>query len=227
MLTSKLTTRLFWAFEALTLTGTVGAAALLSRTEDWQPLAIVGLLLVLSLVGHRLTVMIGGGMMTAGAHRAGAGDVPAGPRPRRRVRDRRRDPHVGHEAPPRAAVAQQPVHLLAVPARRVADGASYRRRRPQRRRPGGDQGRPSRFIVFAVFLVTVALNFATVALDVLIDEGRSLSRQVREAFIPLLPGHLAAGVLAAILAVAYTNLGNAILFGSVLVLGIFHYLTTR
>src|ERR1700710_1899150 len=65
MLTSKLTTRLFWAFEALTLTGTVAAAALLSRAQDWQPFAIVGLLLVLSLVGHPLTVMIGGGMMTA------------------------------------------------------------------------------------------------------------------------------------------------------------------
>jgi putative nucleotidyltransferase with HDIG domain len=226
MLTSKLTTRLFWAFEALTLTGTVGAAALLSRTQDWQPLAIVGLLLVLSLVGHRLTVMIGGGMMTA-AHIALVltmcllGPAPAvafGIAAAILTSGTRRLP-----APlwlsnlftfsvfPLAGALM--ARGLAGDVHSVADESVTK-------------GIAFAFIVFAVFLVTVALNFATVALDVLIDEGRPLARQIREAFIPLLPGHLAAGVLAAILAVAYTNLGNAILFGSVLVLGIFHYLTT-
>ncbi len=48
-----------------------------------------------------------------------------------------------------------------------------------------------------------------------IDEGRSLPRQVRELFLPLLPGELAAGALATILAVAYTNLGLPVLFGSI------------
>jgi putative nucleotidyltransferase with HDIG domain len=80
-------------------------------------------------------------------------------------------------------------------------------------------------IVFAVFLATIALNFLLVALDVNVEEGRSLGRQTREAFIPVLPGHLAAGLLAAIMAVAYTNLGLPVLIGSILVLMTFHYLT--
>ena len=57
--------------------------------------------------------------------------------------------------------------------------------------------------------MTIAVNFLLVAVDAWVEDGRSLMRQTREAFIPPLPGHLAAGVLAAILAVAYTNLGPA------------------
>ena len=41
------------------------------------------------------------------------------------------------------------------------------------------------------------------------DRGRTLLGQVRDLFVPLLPGQIATGVLAAILAVAYTNLGSA------------------
>jgi putative nucleotidyltransferase with HDIG domain len=63
-----------------------------------------------------------------------------------------------------------------------------------------------------------------VALDINLDEGRPLLRQVRDSFIPLLPGHLTSGILAALLAVAYTNLGLPALFGAVLVLATFHYL---
>jgi putative nucleotidyltransferase with HDIG domain len=64
-----------------------------------------------------------------------------------------------------------------------------------------------------------------VALDVRIDEGRSLRRQVRELFLPMLPSQVATGVLATILAVAYTNSGLPVLLGAILVLLIFQYLT--
>ncbi|HEY1449353.1 MAG TPA: HD domain-containing phosphohydrolase, partial [Solirubrobacteraceae bacterium] len=80
-------------------------------------------------------------------------------------------------------------------------------------------------IVFAAFLVTVAVNFAMVALDVRFDEGRSLKRQVTELFLPTLSGQLATGALATILVVAYTNLGLPVLLGSVAVLLIFQQLT--
>ena len=55
-------------------------------------------------------------------------------------------------------------------------------------------------IVLGVFIVTLALNFALFALELRIREGRSPLRQVRELFLPLLPGELAAGALATILA---------------------------
>jgi putative nucleotidyltransferase with HDIG domain len=80
------------------------------------------------------------------------------------------------------------------------------------------------FVVFGVFMVTNALNFALVAVDVRVTEGRSLTGQVRDLFVPMLPGQIATGALAAILAVAYTNLGISILFGAILVLVIFQYL---
>jgi putative nucleotidyltransferase with HDIG domain len=79
-------------------------------------------------------------------------------------------------------------------------------------------------IVFGVFIATLALNFVLVGLEFRIREDRSLPRQARE-FLPLLPGELAAGALAAILAVAYTNLGLPVLVGSVVVLLIFQQLT--
>ncbi len=79
-------------------------------------------------------------------------------------------------------------------------------------------------IVFGIFIVTLGLNFVLGGLEVRIKEGRSLPRQARE-FLPLLPGELAAGALAAILAVAYTNLGLPVLFASIVLLLIFQHLT--
>ena len=79
-------------------------------------------------------------------------------------------------------------------------------------------------IILGVFIVTLGLNFVLVGLDVRLEEGRSLVRQMRE-FLPVLPGQLAAGALAAILAVAYTNLGLPVLFASIALLLIFQHLT--
>jgi putative nucleotidyltransferase with HDIG domain len=79
-------------------------------------------------------------------------------------------------------------------------------------------------VVFGVFMITNVINFAMVAVDVHVIEERSLRSQVREVFIPLMPGQVATAALAAILAVAYTNLGFSVLLGSVLLLLIFQYL---
>ena len=226
LLTPELAKRLFWTAEALLLAGAVGTAALLSRTEDWRPLALVGLLLVLALVGQRLSVVIGSGQLTT-AHIALVlamsllGAAPA--------------VLFGIAAMILTSATRRvsaPVWLNnlctfsvfpalgAVMARALAGNIHDPRNHLMA------QSATFGLIVFAVFLATIGLNFAMVALDVYVDEGRSLIRQVREAFIPLLPGHLATGLLAAILAVAYTNLGLPVLFGSVLVLLVFHYLTT-
>ena len=50
MLTEKLTTRVLWVAEAALLIGAVTASAWLSRSVEWQPLALLLLLLVLALV---------------------------------------------------------------------------------------------------------------------------------------------------------------------------------
>jgi putative nucleotidyltransferase with HDIG domain len=78
--------------------------------------------------------------------------------------------------------------------------------------------------VFAVFMVTNALNFIIIAVDNRVVEERPLGGQIREVFIPLMPGQIATGALAAILAVAYLHLGFSVLLASVLLLLIFQYL---
>jgi putative nucleotidyltransferase with HDIG domain len=59
-------------------------------------------------------------------------------------------------------------------------------------------------LVFAVFVVTNTANFAIVALDGA-TEGDSIAGQIREAFIPMLPGEFVAAALTAVLAVAYSD----------------------
>ena len=54
--------------------------------------------------------------------------------------------------------------------------------------------------------------------------GRGLVEQTRYLLAPMLPGQIAVGALAALVAVAYTNLGYPVLLGLVLVILIFQYL---
>ena len=57
------------------------------------------------------------------------------------------------------------------------------------------QGVTFALVVFGVFMITNALNFSVIALDNRIVENRRLVGQVRELFVPLLPGQIAAGAL--------------------------------
>src|SRR5262249_13311021 len=58
-----------------------------------------------------------------------------------------------------------------------------------------------------------------------IEQGRSLRREFRELFLPLLPGQLAAGMLATILALGYLSAGLSMLVAALAVLLILRYLT--
>ena len=62
-------------------------------------------------------------------------------------------------------------------------------------------------VVFAVFMRDDGMNFLLIALDNRSCEGRRLPGQMRDVLVPILPGQIAAGALAAILAVAIRNLG--------------------
>ncbi len=78
--------------------------------------------------------------------------------------------------------------------------------------------------LFGVVLVTTAASFLLFALDVRVEEGRPMRRVLSE-LIALLPGELAVGVLATILAVAYTGVGFPALIAAITVLIIFRQLT--
>ncbi|HYM45487.1 MAG TPA: HD domain-containing phosphohydrolase [Solirubrobacteraceae bacterium] len=223
MTTPKLTIRVFCAAEALLLAGALGAAAWLSNAQEWQPLLLVGLLLALSLGGQRLVFTIRGQHLSAGFVAQVLAMSLLGPAPAVAVALAAAIfISVGRQLPLSAwlnnlatfavfplvggLLAQVLIGDVHDPANQLAQSVTFG------------------LVVFAVFFVALALNFGGIALDNRIVENRRLIGQVREVFVPMLPGHVSAGALTAVLAVAYTNLGLPVLFGSVLVIVIFQYL---
>jgi putative nucleotidyltransferase with HDIG domain len=217
--------RLFWSVEVLLLTGSVTAAASLSRASEWRPLLLVGLLLALVLGGHWLSVTIRIGQLNASLVALVLTMALLGPAP--------------------AVAFGCAAMILTSTLRRLTPAQGLNNLSTfacfllvgglMVRGLAGDVHDPRNqhltrsvtfgLIVLAVFVTTVVINFLLMALDVRFDGGRSLASQVRDLFFPMLPGLLATGALATILAVAYTNSGLPVLFGAVLVLLIFQHLT--
>jgi putative nucleotidyltransferase with HDIG domain len=223
MTNSKLTIRIFCAAEALVLAGALGAAAWLSRAQEWQPLLLVGLLFVLSLGGQRLVFTVRGQHMSAGFVAQVLAMSLLGPAPAVAIAVAAAiSISVGRQLPLSAwlnnlvtfavfplvggLLAQALIGNVHDPANQLTHGASFA------------------LAVFAVFFVAITLDFIGIALDNMVVENRRLTAQVRDVLIPMLPGLVATGALTSLLAVAYTNLGTSVLFGSVLVIVIFQYL---
>jgi len=224
LLTPKLARRLFWTAEVLLLAGTVATAAWVSHADEWSPPLLVGLLLVLSLVGEWFSVEVSEGKLSASLVAIVLAMGLLGPAPAAACGIAVMTlTSVVRRLPP----AQWLTNLSAFAAVPFAGGLMVRALAGDVHDPHNHhltQGVVFGLIVFGVFIVTLVLNFVLFGLKVRIKEGRSLPRQAR-AFLPLLPGELAAGALAAILAVAYTNLGLPVLFASIVLFLIFQYLT--
>jgi HD domain len=220
----KLTRCLYWGAEVFLLAGTALAAAWLSRAGEWQPVALVVLVLAIGLLSETLTIVTADGTlnpslvafvlamgllgpgpaMTCGVAVAIVGSV------RRRLR---------------LAFWLGNLVAYAVPA--FAGGWMVRVLVSQTQALHGHQLAHSvtlGLIVFGAFLVFTALNFVLVGLDLLVEEGRSFRRQVQE-FIPLLSAEFATGAIATIFAVAYVSVGLPVLFAAIGVLLIFRQLT--
>jgi HD domain len=225
MAASKLTRRTFWAAELLLLAGTLAAAVWISRTDEWQPLALVALLLVLTLLGDWLSIETPAGELSCGLvaivlTMALLGAVPAmafsvaGTA----LTSTTRRVTAAQWLSNLSAFAVVPfaggwlIHTVALDAHVLHDHHQT-------------QSVIFGLIVLGVFTVTVGLNFILYALHKRVDFGRPLVRQVQELFLPLLPGQLAAGMLATVLAVAYESIGLPMLVGSIVVLLILRQLT--
>jgi len=214
---------LFCAAEVLLLAATAGGAVLLSHPQEWHPSLLVVLLLVLALLAEWFTVELSEGMLSASLIAIVLAMGLLGPAPAAACGIAAM---IHRSAVTRLRASQSLNNLSTFAAVSFAGGLMVRAL-------AGDvhdahnhmtHGVVFGLIVFGVFIVTLVLNFALVGLDVRLDEGRSLISQLRE-FLPLIPGQLAAGALAAILAVAYMNLGLSVLFASITLLLIFQYLT--
>jgi HD-GYP domain-containing protein (c-di-GMP phosphodiesterase class II) len=224
MFTPKLTRRIYWSGEGLLLVATLSAAAWLSRADEWRPLALVGVLLGLALVGEWLTIETHSGVLNPSFVALILTMSLLGPAPAvafgvtvELLTSFRRHLRPAFWLGNLTAFAVVPfVGGLMV---RALAGDVH-----DPRNLHTTQGVTFGLIVFGVFLVALVLNFLMIGLDVQFAEGRALRAEIREFFFPLLSGQLATGALATILAVAYTNLGTPMLVGSVMVLAIFRNL---
>jgi putative nucleotidyltransferase with HDIG domain len=216
--------RLYFAFELVLLAGVITSAVITSRADDWQPLPLVAFLLFLTIVGQQLVIPLGKGVLSGAFIALVLSMSLLGPAPamvfgtsvilvssiRRRL--------------PLELALNNVVTLATYP---VAGGLIVRALLGNVHDPSNaaaTRGVMFALIVFGVFLVALTINFGLIALHHRATEGKSLLRQTRELFIPFLPGECAAAALAAILAVAYTNLGFPVLLGAVLIVVIFQSL---
>jgi putative nucleotidyltransferase with HDIG domain len=224
MLTAQTKTRLCQLTECMLLVAAVGTTIEISQPQEWGPLPLVGLLLALALIGQRLGVTLRNQQVTADFLALVLAMSLLGPAP---------------------AVCFGIVAIALSSAMRRLPPAEWLNNLANYavfplvgglliRVLIGDVHDPSNrhltqsitfgLVVFGVFMITNALNFAIIAAHIRVISERSLRIQVREVLIPLMPGQVATGAVAAILAVAYTNVGFPILLGSILLLLIFQYL---
>jgi putative nucleotidyltransferase with HDIG domain len=209
--------RLYLASQWLLLAGAVAVAVLTSRSADWHPTELVGLLLVLSVVGEWLTITMGSQSVSAGFVALVLAMTLLGPAPAVAI---------GVAAIAADSLARRPalsvcLSNLTTYAVYLALGALL-----SRALIGHSYLETATFalVVFGVFITTNLLNFALIAIQKSVIEEKSFVNQVHTVLVPVLPGQLAAAVLAVILAVAYTKMGYPVLLSLVLVLGIFQYL---
>jgi putative nucleotidyltransferase with HDIG domain len=215
---------LYNATQALLLVGCVVAAVLMSTRPDWSPLELVGLLLVLSVLGERLELTVGSQSLSAGFVALVLAMTLLGPAPAVAIAivaisadslSRRPSPAVClSNAATYVAFALLGGVLVRISVGNVHDHAVQATTRSV----------TFALVVFGAFLITNVVNFALIAIQKRVLLGRGLVTQVRTLLVPMLPGQFAAAILAAILAVAYTNLGYPALVGVVVVILIFQYL---
>jgi putative nucleotidyltransferase with HDIG domain len=223
---SKLTIRLFCAFEALLLIGSIAATVWLSNADEWHPLLLVLLLFALSLGGRRVWfVTIRGQHLAPGLVAQVLAMCVLGPAPAVAMSilvaigiciGRGLEPSAWLNNITAFAVfplvggvlTQLCIGNVHDPANQLAQGPLFA------------------LVVFGVFLVANAVNFLVIALDNFVIGNQPLISQVRETFTPMLPGQTAAAALTGMLAVGYTNLGLPVVFASVLIVAIFQYLLT-
>ncbi len=221
---SKLTRYIYWGAEVLLLAGALFATTRFSRAEEWQPVALVALVLVLAFLSETLTVATSDGMLNPslvafvlamgllGPAPAMACGIVAG---------------VVGSARRRLRVAFWLGNLTAYVVPAFAGGLMVRALATDIHGVHSQQLAQSvvfGLIVFGAFLLFTALNFVLIGLDLLVEEGRSLARQARE-FLPLVSAELATGAIATISAIVYKSVGLPVLFAAIGVLLIFRQLT--
>jgi putative nucleotidyltransferase with HDIG domain len=201
-------------------------AALVSHPSEWHPMSLVLLLLVIALAGEWFTVETSRGVLSASL---GAmvlamgllGPAPAGACGLTAM--------MVHSAVARRSPSQWLNNLVAFGVSGFAGGLLIRAASGDVANARGQhlaQSLVFALIVLGAVVVLLALNFLLYALDLCVNQGRSLPDLVRELFVPLAPSELSVGVIAVILVLAYRSAGLPTLLAAIPVLLIFRQLTT-
>jgi putative nucleotidyltransferase with HDIG domain len=216
--------KLWIAIELVLLAAGIAAAALSWRIADWEPVELSALLLVLAGVGHRMNLTVRHQKLSAAFITEVLTMTLLGPAPAVIMGLLL----VGGDALRRRLNPLLALNNLCSTITFLAAGSIAFRAIMGDPHASANQATTQSvgfaLAIFGLFLVTNALNFALVAVQYDVFDARPFLGQTRELFIPLLPGQIAAAALAAILAVAYTNLGYPVLLALVVVLVIFQSL---
>jgi putative nucleotidyltransferase with HDIG domain len=223
MITPQTIRRVYWFAESLVLVAALATTVLISQAQEWSSLPLVGLLLALALLGQRLSVTLRSQQVTATFLALVLAMSLLGPAPAvcfgiAAI--------IVSSALRRLSLSAWLNNLTNYAIFPLVGGLMIRELVGNVHDPQNHLTESAWFglVIFAVFIITNALNFIIIAVDNRIVEERPLDGQIREVFIPLMPGQIATGAVAAILAVAYAYLGFPALLGSVLLLLIFQYL---
>jgi putative nucleotidyltransferase with HDIG domain len=213
---------LFFCAEGALLAASVAAAIVTYRPQDWHPIGLTILLLALTVVGDRLTVEAAGQHVSAAFVSLALAMALLGPAPAAAIGVVAI--FIGG-AVERVSLPGFLNNVTTYTAFLVAGALLMRAVGPDvHTNLRAARGVTFALQVFGVFLITNLVNFSLIALHQRVVNERKVLTQVRQLLIPILPGQFAAAILAAILAVAYTNLGYPALVGLVVVILIFQYL---
>jgi putative nucleotidyltransferase with HDIG domain len=223
-LSKRHTTRLYVASQAILLAGAIVLAAATTVAADWRPLSLLVLLLVLAVAGERLEIPLGGQSISASFAALVLAMTVLGPAPAVAIAMvaiaadsvARRPPVVVclSNAATYAAftlLGSLVIHLAVGNVRGTHVATTQR-------------GTTFVLILFGICVGLMFVNFVLIAIQKRVTEGRKLIAAMRTVLIPMLPGFTAEAILAAILPLAYIDLGYTALLGVVLVIFIFQYL---
>ena len=203
------------------LAGALAAALSANRAEDWQPTVLVWMLVGFAVLSEYLTVN-GRGLRISGSFIAiVVAMVTLGPAPAALVgiSGIAFDASRSRLAPLKVlgnVTAYAVFPVLGALTFQAID-ASYG--------TGAELTRVSTVVV--IFLATNVLNFLLIAIPNAVVERRSLSVDIRQVLIPLLPSQVAAGVLTGMVCVVYDRAGlPALALAGVVALVFQHLLRT-
>jgi putative nucleotidyltransferase with HDIG domain len=206
------------AAEAVILLGTVVAAAASSEAEDWQPLGLVAVLLGFAIVSDLLALQHKAQRITGAFFALVLAMALCGPAPAVLIGivsvlvDSLRNRLAPHKVLANTAtyaviplVVGLGIEGLASVTDLETDNVTFA------------------LVVFGAFVLSFALNFAMIAVDISVQAGVPLARQVRQILVPVLPVELASALLTVCVAVIYRETGLAALALFALVLIVFQY----